>query len=138
MELATFGAIMTFALELEQQAQEFYEVGAREGVAEIFSALAGGSRKRVGRVERTRREGVAEMILEPITGLNSEAYQPELDAQVEPGERLEQAQRLEAVCARFYHDASEKLPIREVARTFQGMARENQARRKELVGFQLE
>lgn len=137
MELATFGAILTFALELEQKAQEFYEVGARGCLEEVFASLSQGSRKRADRIERTRREGIAEMLLEPISGLNSEAYQVRLDAGVEAGDRLEQAQGLEAVCARFYRDSSEKMPVREVARTFERMAKENQARVRELEVVEL-
>jgi hypothetical protein len=137
MDLATFGAILTFALELEQRAQEFYKAGARDRLEEAFAALSQGSKKRADRIERTRREGVAEMILEPITGLHSEDYQVRLDAQAEAGERLEQALGLETVCAHFYRDSSEKMPVREVARTFQRMAKENQIRVRELEAVEL-
>jgi len=78
MELATFGAIMTFALEMEKQAADFYTEAAHGELEEIFSSLALDSRKRMKRLERTRREGVAEMILEPITGLNGDDYRVEL------------------------------------------------------------
>jgi rubrerythrin len=136
MDLATFGAILSHALDLEGRAAAFYEQGAQGELEEFFSDLAKGSEKRARRAERTRREGVAEMILEPITGMNSEAYEVDLEAPDDPGERLEKALALETASERFYRDASEKMPVREVARTFQRMAKENQSRQKRLEAFQ--
>lgn len=136
MDLATFGAILSHALELEGRVAEFYKEGAQGELEQLFNSLAKGSEKRARRAERTRREGVAEMILEPITGINSEAYEVELESADAPGERLEQAIALETASERFYSDASEKIPVREVARTFQRMAKENRSRLKELQEFQ--
>lgn len=125
MELATFGAIMTFAMELEKQAADFYTKSGHVTLDEIFNGLALDTNKRIKRVERTRREGVAEMILEPITGFNSNAYDVELTPGSVEKELLEQAIILEETTRRFYFDAAKKIPVREVARTFERMAKES-------------
>lgn len=129
MNLGTFGAIMTFAMELERQGVSLYG-GEAEGIPEGTRAeLLRGSRKRLKRLERARREGVAEMILEPIQGLEDEDYRVE-----EAGSAAETAVRFEAGCARYYRDAAEKLPILEISRLFQRMAEESEARQARLAG----
>jgi len=121
MELGTFGAILTFAMELEGQAAAFYERAAEHDPAGPYHTRARQARKRVVRLERARREGVSEMILEAIHGLSSEDYQVEPD----PGAALEaQAALLEATAARFYRDAAAKIPIPEIERLFRRMARD--------------
>ncbi len=135
MELGTFGAILSFAIELEQQAMRFYKQSAQGDFTDLFAELEKGSRKRVERLERARREGVAEMILEPITGLKSEDFSIELDPNATPQVLLKQAQALEQTCARFYQEASSKLPIREVVRLLQRLANENQQRLEALSKF---
>jgi len=129
VELGTFGAILKFALEMEERAAAFYEAGARGGLAEPFAELARGSRKRHRRLEQARRELVNEMILESITGLKGEAYAVDLDAMVDEAERRRQAELLEETAARFYRDAAAKMPIREIVRLFRRLARENEQRR---------
>lgn len=128
MELGTFGAILGFAIELEQRAASFYAQAARGDLADLFAEMERGSRKRIERLERARREGVAEMILESIRGLDSESFAIELDPSAETPNLLKQAQKLEETCARFYQNASTKLPIREVVRLFQRFVEENQQR----------
>ncbi len=132
MELGTFGAVLKFALELEERAATFYEAGAEGGLAEVFGDLARGSRKRVRRLEQARRELVNEMILESITELDEEEYRVELDVGAEEPERLRQARALEETAARFYRDAASRMPIREVVRLFERLARENDKRRARL------
>ena len=44
-------------------------------------------------------------------------------------ELLRRAQVLEEAASRFYQDAAEKMPIREVVRLFQQLARENEQRK---------
>ena len=132
MELGTFGAIFTFALELERQAVAFYESATAEALEEVFASLAESGHKRIRRLERTRREGVAEMILESITGLDRENYQVSLATDAAEAGLLKQAIEWETTARRFYLDASQKMPVREVARTFERLARENERRKVEL------
>ena len=132
MELGTFGAILRFAMELEQQAADFYKEAAGIEMEQVFHELARGSRKRLSRLERARREMVSEMILESITGLEGDLYGVNLNLKTDKAGLLRQAQALEETCARFYRDAANKMPIREVVRLFQRLARENQQRETQL------
>jgi rubrerythrin len=131
MELGTFGAILGFALQIEEQAAEFYKTAPGDHPSELFADLARGARKRLARLERARREGVAEMILEPITGLDSDDYAVVLNPGMAP---TEQARVLEKAAAQFYRDAASKMPIREVVRLFERMARENDKNRNKIEG----
>jgi len=128
MELNTFGAILGFAIEWEKRAAAFYEAGARNRLLPPFLELAQGARRRLRRLEQARQEGVAEMILEPIHGLDGEAYRVDLSPETEETVLLQQARRLEETAARFYQDAASRMPIREVARLLQGLAQENMKR----------
>jgi rubrerythrin len=136
MKLATFGAIMTFALELEQQSAVFYEQAASGSLKEPFLDLARRAHKRAKRIERTRREGVSEMILEPITGMSGEDYPVELVPIGDEIEMLDRAIRLVETSVRFYQDAAEKIPVKEVARTCQRMAEESTKQKVELQRLQ--
>ena len=132
MELGTFGAILRFAMDLEQQAADFYEGAAGGELEEVFGELARGSRKRLKRLERARREMVVEMVLESITGLDGDVYGVDLDSEVDEAGLLRQARRLEETSTRFYKDAADKMPIREVVRLFQRLVRENEQREAKL------
>lgn len=136
MDLATFGAIMSFGLDLEQQAAAFYDSAARGALEEPFTNLARSARKRAVRMERARREGIAEMILEPITGMDGDDYHLELTPDADEAELLRQAIALEDTTRRFYIDAAGKIPVREVVRTCIRMAQESERRRVELEKLQ--
>jgi rubrerythrin len=128
MELGTFGAIVSFAIALEERAAAFYDAAAGAAQSEPFSELAQGSHKRLERLTRARQELVTEMILESITGLAEESYSVALDPNADGAGLMGQARTLEDTSARFYQDAADKLPIREVVRLFQRMAQENEKR----------
>jgi rubrerythrin len=132
MELATFGAILSFALEMEKHATVFYSDAARGELEELFLRLADGSKKREIRIERARREGIAEMILEPISGLDSDDFEVNPDPNAGSGDILNHAVALERNAARFYDEAAKKLPVREVARILIRMAKDSEKRIVEL------
>lgn len=132
MELGTFGAILNFAMELEKRAAAFYEAGAPGEMAGAFQSLARGAQKRLRRLEQARRELVAEMILESITGLDGDVYSVSLDPASGAAERRRQAAALEQAAAGFYRDAAAKMPIREVVSLFQRLAAENEQHLVEL------
>jgi rubrerythrin len=132
MDLATFGAIMTFALEFEKRAAIFYKEAARGSLEEPFSDLARKANKRAKRMERTRREGIQEMILEPIRGMHGDDYRVELSSDGDVSELLDRAIELEDTSIRFYLDAALKIPVKEVARTCERMARESERQKAEL------
>lgn len=133
MELSTFGAILGFAMDFERQAEAYYQKGAIVAYSELFQSLAGESKKRYSKLERARREGISEMILEFISGLSSDKFEINIDAtSVDPSVLLDQACLLEVHQERFYRAAAEKLPIKEVVRIFLRLATENERRLSQL------
>ena len=95
MELNKFGAVLKFAVAIEEQSSAFYkEAAERSGQADLFTEFAREDEKRLKTVERTRRELVNEMMLEPIEGLHAEM--PELAVPTEPAQILKKAVELES------------------------------------------
>lgn len=127
MELGTSGAILTFGLELEEQAVRFYANVKDLELEPLFADLAAKAQKRIKRLERIRREGVAEMILESIHGFDSEAFHIELAPGEASSQLIHQAIQLEKTRCQYYLSAADRLPLREVARHFTRMAKENEA-----------
>ena len=65
--LNTFGAVFTFAIELEAQLSAYYSDIGDAGMAKAAD-------KRRVKLERVRRENVVEITLEPIEGLSADDY----------------------------------------------------------------
>lgn len=109
-ELTTFGALIRHGLALEGLAAAIYREQGDKG-----AALAAKHEARQALLERTRREKLSEIILEPIEGLNGEDYVP-----AAPGD-------IETVSARFYRDSSKtaRMMLAEVSKIFDRMAAEN-------------
>ena len=133
MELGTFGAILTFALEFEGKITDFFTAAADaagEGdAAEVFGDLAKAGGKRLKAIERTRRENVAEMILEPIADFRSEDYALDVDvpAGATAAALVEQAAGIEKTAQAYYTAASQKVSVPEVARILKKMAQQHGA-----------
>lgn len=128
MELGTFGAIISFALELEEQAYAYYEKLKQTGQSNPASQLLNGSRKRISRLVRIRQELVTEMILEPITGIDSGNYELSITQGSDEDVLLDQAILLEENLHDYYSNAASLIPMREVERAFLRMAEENEKR----------
>lgn len=127
MELGTFGAILSFALEFEEGLNKFFAAAAEKAsgnAAEVFDDLAKAGNKRLKALERTRRENVAEMILEPITGFCSEDYpcDTNVPADADNAALVRQALQLEKTAVQYYTTASQKVTVPEVARILSKMA----------------
>ena len=131
MELGTVGAVLAFAIKLEADSAQFYGEAASLAKAspagEVFLSLAAAKRKRKERVERSRREYMNEMLLEPITGLEGSDYvvdttlTPEMDARA----ALRLARELEESSHRLYLDAAEKIShLPQMSRVFKKLAQE--------------
>jgi rubrerythrin len=135
MQLGTFGAILSYAIEAEGWAETFYERAAAGELTDLFAPLAKSSAKRKRRLLRARQELVSEMILESIEGLDSESYAVRLDSDQDGGGALAQAVRLETMLAAFYRDAAAKMPIREVVRLFARLAEENDRRGDQITAW---
>ena len=124
MALTTFGAIMGFAAERAGQTEESYGILVQKAKDSTLKGtlqfLLGESKKNRSLMEKTRRENVTEMILEPITGLRQEDYEMSLSLQDQMGDAdlVKTALVLEEREKRFFHDASLKVSLPEVARIF--------------------
>jgi hypothetical protein len=131
LELGTFGAVLKHALELEGKASSFYREAAQAGSSDstkIFGALHERANKRIALLERIRRENTTEMILEPISGLESGDHNPVTSPlPSSPEEVTEMARHLEKALGQFYAEASVKVEfLMEAADAFERLGDENQ------------
>ena len=144
MALGTFGAIMGFAAEITGQAGEIYKTMAQKAkdpsLREILGILSVEGGKNRSLMEKTRRENVTEMILEPITGLHQEDYGIDLKVvdPVEDADLLRAALILEEREKKFFNDVSIKVPLPEVARIFRKMAQKKQENLAKLQSLALD
>ena len=134
MSLNTFGAILTFAIDLEGAMQRFYDEASAVGgaAAETFENYAKKSAKRKQRLIAVRQDNVTEMVLEPISGLNQGDYEPNAATPSGEADAVKEAIRLEERSRRFYTDAGPKLNVTEPRRAFQKLAQEDTERLEEL------
>lgn len=128
MELGTFGAIISFAIELEEQTHNYYQELEQTSLSGTTSQLINGSKKRITRLHRTRQELVTEMILEPITGLDSADYEIPITLDLNDVGLRDQAVQLETNLHDFYSNTASLIPMKEVERAFQRLAAENERR----------
>ena len=133
MDLGTFGAIMKFALEVENEVANFYESVKEKAkdqeLIDIFDSLTKRGHKRVKTIERVRRENVTEMILEQITGLDSDTYKPvtSLPDTIDDNTLRGIAAEVEKKLQSFYAEAGVKIEfLSEVAYSFELLAEANE------------
>jgi hypothetical protein len=132
MALTTFGAIMGFAAEITGRTGDTYKAMVQKakdsGLREILQALSVEGGKSHSLMEKTRRENVTEMILEPITGLQQEDYEIDLKItdQMRDADLLKTALAFEEREKKFFSDVSSKVPLPEVARIFRKLAQKKQ------------
>ena len=111
--LNTFGAVLTFAIDLETQLSDYYS-----GIGD--AAMAKAAEKRRKKLERVRRENVVEITLEPIVGLSADDYAPDLSDGSADGQAA--AAR---VAAQFYADAAPKINVRAAQRALERCGKEH-------------
>src|SRR5260221_7762840 len=136
--LNSFGSILSFAVELEDSLQRYYDQasGVRsDDLAELFENYARKSGKRKQRLISIRQDNVTEMVLEPISGLDAANYELTLKTPNSPGEAVTQAIELEQGAERFYTEAEPKLNVTEPRRAFKKLAQEKAGRPSELREF---
>lgn len=108
--LNSFGAILTFAIQLEGELQKYYASGERSKDAE----------KRKAKLERARREHVVEITLEPIEGLDEADYVLNFDDKSIEGQR-----QIEQTAAQFYADAAPKINVPQARRILERCGEEH-------------
>ena len=76
IKLNQFGSVLTYAIELESLLAEYYGNAAKsnENHQSEFESRSKASLKRKKNLERSRRENVTEITLEPIEGLDTANY----------------------------------------------------------------
>jgi len=134
MPLENFGSILNFAEEIENQDQAFYQAAADNPACaqhkELFARFAANAGKNLKIVQRTRRENVTEMILEPIRDFTRAPFceQCEEAHAMNAAEALETARRLEQRAQRYYLEAAQKIQAQpEVARALKMIAKKRKA-----------
>lgn len=111
--LNTFGAVFTFAIELEARLSAYYE-----SIGETDRSRAADKRRK--KLERVRRENVVEITLEPIAGLDAADYALELS----DGSADAQAAAA-GIAARFYREAAPKINVRAAQRALERCGKEH-------------
>ena len=128
MELTTFGAIMKFAMDCEEEIVNILEGMAGNADSPSFGGLLdriiSEGKKNTKLLERARREGINEVILHPITGLESDNYSLQ-DPPTSGLTSREFGEYLAETCERlirFYTDAAPKITNPEAMRVFKRLA----------------
>jgi hypothetical protein len=112
--LNQFGAIMTFAIELEARLRDYYQSAGNDERAKEAD-------KRRSNLERVRRENVTEIKLEPIEGIHDTDYVLNLDDNSAAGQSA-----VEKIAAQFYADVAPKINVREAQRVLERYAKQHQ------------
>ena len=138
MELGTFGALLRFAMDLERQAGEFYRSLASKiqhsSATELFSGYAREHARRLKLLEGLRQQSINEVLLEPISDMDSRMYlftvnvRDEMDVEA----ALDAALDIETKVGAFYRDSLQVagMVLGEVGRVFRKLSEENKERRK--------
>lgn len=135
MPLTNFGAILNFAEKVEQEDMEFYRVASSTDAGAPYRLLldmfARDGNKLISLIQRTRRENVTEMILEPIRDFVRDSYQLRVEnaATLDSTAILTAAAALENRAIRYYGDAAEKMrALPEVSRALKTLAKKRSQR----------
>lgn len=122
MALNQFGAVMTFAIDLEGKLAEFYEQAAASNSdhATELQNRAKASKSRRQKIEQSRRENVTEITLEAIDGLDEADFAIDF-SQYTPAN----IDTVEAVVQRFYKEAAPKINVREARQVLERCLKEH-------------
>lgn len=139
MPLKNFGAILTFAAELEAADEEFYRKAAANPAGSDYKALleelAEAKKKNEKLMRLTCRESVCEMILEPIVDFTRKPYCSDREGveTMSTDLLLKKALQLEKTAEEFYTDAARKiLALPEVSRALARTAKRRTADKERL------
>jgi hypothetical protein len=138
VQLGTFGAILKYAIEIEDATSKFYD-GLSQKAPEVvkgsiheFSDI---SKKNKQTLEKTRRMEMQEMILEAITGIDSANYEAKFEIPDFVG-GVNSAVGIEQKASLFYLDSSKKLGfLPNVARTLERIGKERENRIEKIRAF---
>ncbi len=139
MPLENFGSILNFAEELEKQDHAFYSAAAVNPACAahkaLFEQFAADANKNIKAVQRTRRENVTEMILEPVRDFIRAPFCEECAEadRMTADEALSTAKRLVDRADRYYTEAAAKIKAQpEVSRALKTVGKIHRAHREKL------
>lgn len=139
MPLTSFGSILTFAEEIETQDMAFYSAaGGNPECAEFLSLIEQFSKeckKNIAIIQRTRRENVTEMILEPISDFVRTPFclQEQDGSGLNSSGVLEVLKTIEQRSIDYYTQASVKMKaLPEVSNALKLLAKKHTARLKKI------
>lgn len=142
MPLENFGSILNFAEQIETEDQAFYEILiGNPACAEhksVYEGFAKDAQKNAKNIQRTRRENVTEMILEPIVDFVRAPFCEKCHGadSLSATEALDTAKRLEDRALRYYTEAAVKIKAQpEVARALKTVGKKHQAHIDKLAGL---
>jgi len=139
VQLGTFGAILKYAIEIEDAASLYYDElvkKASEGSKTSISELSNASKKNKQALERTRRMEMQEMILEAISGIDTVNYDAKFDVPADFKAGLMNAVEIEKKATAFYSDSSKKLGfLPNVERILEKIGKEREARIEKIRVF---
>jgi rubrerythrin len=142
MPLENFGSILNFAEELERRDQAFYSILASNPSCsqhkDLFDQFAVDAKKNVKHVQRTRRENVTEMILEPIKNFTREPFCEACEGadSMTVVDALQAANRLEQRAESYYLEAAGKIrALPEVARALKTLAKKRRVHLEQLAAL---
>jgi hypothetical protein len=134
MPLENFGSILNFAEQIESEDRAFYEILANNPACaehkSVYEGFVDDAQKNIKNIQRTRRENVTEMILEPIRDFVRAPFCEDCQGADSLGaaEALETAKRLENRAFRYYTEAAEKIKAQpEVARALKTVGKKHKA-----------
>ena len=122
--LNQFGAVMKFAIDLESNLAEYYENSNisenNQAHKEEFTSRVKASLKRKKNLERSRRENVTEITLEPIEGLQVDDYKFNFE-----DFSVEGVNKNEEIAIKFFSEAGPKINVLETRRVFKRCLKEH-------------
>lgn len=141
MPLTNFGSILNFAETLETEDAALYaRMAAHDGCADIKELLGQfirDNQKNIQTAQRTRRENVTEMILEPVKDFTRAPYQEgaadDKLANLDTAGALRIIKRREQNAERYYTEAAQKIKAQpEVSRALKIIGKKHTARLQQL------
>jgi rubrerythrin len=136
LELGTFGAVLKYAIEIEDSASQYYQKLAAKASGNdqpLLNDLANGSKRNKQALERTRKMEMQEMILEAITGLDTVNYDSKFDESVDVKAGLKNALEIEGRASKFYAESASKLGfLGNVKKTLERLGKDREERGKKV------
>ena len=139
MPLASFGSILTFAEEMEIQDMTFYSQAINNpecsALKSMFEQFIKESKKNIVIIQRTRRENVTEMILEPIQDFSRASFCIDVidGSAIDSAEAVESTIIMEYRSVDYYTNAAVKIKVLpEVSNVLKKLKKKHSARLKKM------